>query len=392
MTSGGSYALRDGGDAPPQFRAYRVLVAALVPLLLASGCIGVERDARVNLEWRRDPSLPCPQLGSGSSDPMSAGPDVERLYDLPLEVGLGPVKLWGPHLSYPVDRRQVVVCDLVKGKVVVVAERRAAKGTVYDYVVGADEYVVYTRLSDLPNVMDKVDWAIEAVNLSTGERQVLAEFREGTPDLVPRPSVRGNWVAWTQEEEGGVAVRVHDLATNTGRELAGPEVQAGNVGIAERNVVVFDGTSGAGRRDVFAVPADGSAPLRRLTDQGKVQPLIVANGRVTWRNGAPGPTEPERWTMVPDRDEEPVRVASRGRAVPGGSFLVTEEGEGLAVHALSPGSPPMPLVAEGQRLDRGALWDVSGDVVVWVGVDYPPLETVRRHLHVARVRLGEPSR
>jgi hypothetical protein len=364
---------------------------ALLTLLLGSSCSGGERDVGVTLEWRRDPSLPCPQLRSGS-DPISTGLDVERLYDLPLEVALGPVKLWGPHLSYPVDRRQVVVCDLVKGKVAVVAERRAAEGTVYDYVVGSGDHVVYTRLSELPNVMDTVDWAIEAVNLSTGARQVLAERRAGTPDLVPRPAVRGNWVAWTQEEESGVAVRVRDLATNTGRELAGAEVQAGNVGITEQDIVVFDGTPGAGRRDVFAVPADGSAPMRKLTDQGSVQPLVVANGRVTWRNGPTGPTEPERWTMVPGRDEEPVRVASMGRAVPGADFLVTEEGEGLAVHALSPGTPPVPLVAAGQRLDRGALWDVGGDVVVWVGVDYPPLKEVRRHLHVARVRLGEPSR
>lgn len=163
------------------------------------------------------------------------------------------------------------------------------------------------------------------------------------------------------------------------------------MGIGEQDVVVFDGVSGAGRRDVLAVPADGSAPIRRLTDQGDVQPLVVANGRVTWRNGPAGPTEPERWTMVPGRDEELVRVPSRGRAVPGADFLVTEEGEGLAIHAVAPGMPPVPLVAEGQRLDRGALWDVGGDVVVWVGVDYPPIGAVRRHLHVARVRLGEPS-
>jgi hypothetical protein len=369
----------------------RGVAATLLGFLLASGCSGGEGDARVTLEWRRDPSLPCPQIRPGS-DPISTGLDVERLYDLPLEVAVGPVKVWGPHLSYPVAGRQVVVCDLVEGTVAVVADRRAAEGTVYDYVVGSGDHVVYTRLSEVPNVMDTVDWAIEAVHLSTGERQVLAELRGATPDLVPRPAVRGNLVAWTQEEKGGVAVRVHDLATDAERELAGAEVQAGNVGIGEQDVVVFDGTSGAGRRDVFAVPAHGSAPMRRLTDQGDVQPLVVANGRVTWRNGPTGPAEPERWTMVPGRDEQPVRVPSRGRAVPGAHFLVTEEGDGLAVHALSLETPPVPLVAEGQRLDRGALWDVGGDVVVWVGVDYPPIEAVRRHLHVARVRLGESPR
>lgn len=368
--------------------------AALFLALFVSGCSAENgQGEEVTIKWRRDPSLPCPHLYPPS--PPSRALDIEPLHDLPLEVSVGPVKLWGPYLSYPVDRRRVVLCNLANGEVAVVAERRASEGTVYDYVVGSGERVVYTRLSTLPNVLEKVNWAIEAVNVSTGERRVLAELHQATPDLVPRPAANDRFVAWTHETNGGVAVRVHELTTGDERELAPAKMQAGNVGITEDDLVVFDGESGLRRRDVFAVPADGSTPPRRLTDQGAVQPLIVANGRVTWRNSVPGAEAAERWTMVVGRNDErtlvPVRVEASGRAVPGAEFLVTEDGGGLMIHAVVPGTPPVPLVMKGQRLDRGALWDVRGDIVVWVGVDYPPIDTVRRHLHLARVRFGTSS-
>lgn len=358
--------------------------------LFTSACAGTGRDDRQAVEWRDDPSLPCPRLPSQSSTtPPSDVLDVERLRHLPVDVAVGPVKLWAGHLSYPVDRKRVVVCDLAQGRSTVVAEivSEDDAAAVYDYVVGSGEHVLWTRLSKLPNVIETVDWAMEAMRLSTGERQVIAEQRGGIPDLVPRPAIEGRWVAWAQEEAGGVSVRLFDLATGDRRTLAPASVRAGNVGITPDGTVVFDGSSGPeDERDVFAVPADGRGDVRRLTHQGAVQPLALANGRVTWRNRLSEAGEGERWTMVPGPDENPVEVHATGRAVPGPDFLVTEEGDGLAVHPVAPGAAALALVDEGQRLDRGALWDVRGDVVAWVTVDYPPVGPLRRHLHIAQLR------
>ena len=356
-------------------------VVVAVVGLLAPGCSGGGPDDEA-VVWTETPSLPCPRVEQQS--PASA-PGADYLADLAVGMKLGAVKLWGHYLSYSTGDR-VVVCDLESGRTAVLAQRPEGTATLFDYVVGSGDRVVFTRLSKLPSVTEKVDWAIETVDPATGARRTVAETKAATPELAPRPAIEGPWLAWTQEGSGGVSVETLDLRSGRRRTVAPASTRAGNVGVTTDGRVVFDGSSGPGReRDVFVVPAAGGE-IHKLTNQGAVQPLVVANGRATWRNGSDGPVEPERWTTALGEGETPVRVMSTGRAVPGPDFLVTEEGEGLMVHGLRPGDPPMPLVHPGERLDLGALWDVRGELVVWVTVDYPPTTPLRRHLRMARVR------
>jgi hypothetical protein len=354
-------------------------VALLFVVSLVSACRGNEAGDGT-LGWRRDAVLPF------SASNVGAPTGVEELAQRGFDFPLGPAKIWSHYLAYTPGREQVVVCDLDTGRVATIATRNEPT-EVFDYAVGSGDVVLYAVLSTLPDVTSgqPVDWRIEAADLRSPRRWRIAAGT-GAFEAIPRPAIGGRWIVWTEASATGIAVHTFDLRSGRHYQPAPPEVRAGNTGVTSGGTVVFDGVS-TGGRDVFVVPADGASPPRQVTQQGRVQPLIVANGRAAWRNLQPDGQD-ERWTMVPDGNEQPVQIATDGRVVPGSDFLVAEEGAGatgLVLHPVAFEGESMSLVTAGERLDLDSLWDVHGDTIVWVTVLEPLQTPLRRLLRIGRV-------
>src|SRR5688572_616728 len=276
-------------------------VIAMCPVLLA--CSGAGHGSA----WRASTGLPCPKLPSPDSSggqPANGEPVVTSLADIAVSARLSSLRIWGHYLAYVADRRSVVVCDLDTGRVLEAASVEGESQAVLDYVVGAGDVVVYSRLSHVPNVTGRdafAEWTIESFDLRTGHRRVVARSgAEGSVDtryeFLPTPAAEWPWVTWTKATEadddgqsGSGAVHTLDLRSGQERVVAPGSRRPGRVGVS-RGTVVFDGTvegePDPARRDLYAVPADGSAPPRRLTTQGRVRSPIVRDGLIAWRTRA----------------------------------------------------------------------------------------------------------
>jgi hypothetical protein len=391
----------------------RVAAAALLcvsPVLLS--CSG-NGDANASA-WRRPGGLPCPEIAS-SPTPQGPSPTITPIADIGHETRLSSLRLWGNFLAYAAEGRSIVVCDVRRGRVRDIATVEEGSPAVLDYVVGSGDIVVYSQLSRLPEVDtadDAAAWTIESFDLRNGERRRLARSGPagsvGTEyDVLPIPSIEWPWVAWTSvtdddagPDTGGKRLRsgeVHtfDLRTGRRRTVAAAPMRPGHASVT-RGIVVFDGTvPGApdGSRDIFVVPADGSAPPRQLTTQGRVRPPTARDGRVAWRTDASGNGPEELWTMALTASE-PTRLPSGTNPVPGEDIVVAVTSKRLAAHvAAGSKTVTLELTPDPDRrlLDFEPRWDVEGGVVAWSTIERPIRSTPVRHLHLALVAPAHTS-
>jgi hypothetical protein len=335
-------------------------------------------------------SIPCGRATLGEGAPAGTGalraePVVElaAVDDQPL----GYLRLWDGHLGLTPDFKSIAVCDLSAGRPTTVAALDEGSPASLDWVDGAGDTVVHSRLASVPDLSSpepKAEWTIEATDLGSGTRRRLAQSGgKGGPEtnyhVLPRPVVDGHWVVWVgvpgPADQGGELV-VFDLRTGRRRVVA-RRVFPGEVGLW-KGMVAYDDVSDRGR-DIFVVPADGSAGPRRLTQVGTVTYPRFANGWAAWqevveaiRDTPQGyRTDLDPVWAVSLAGGEPVRMERGRHPVPGDGFVLAEVvNRGLVLYdTRAPTAPPV-VVAGPDEFDVAARWDVLDGTAAWATPDY----------------------
>jgi hypothetical protein len=282
------------------------------------------------------------------------------------------------------DTNQVLVHDLdTKVTRVVARTRFGAEGTIPRVRAGRDTvvYVDLDRIASDDNPRTK--WHMYALSLSTGEERLLGSSTNRAEEEDPsRPSVAWPWVVWFQatgDEHGNVSVRSYDLRDGRYRTLVDATF-AGQLSIDDTTGLVhYDTDNGSGGRDVYAVPADGSAPPKRMTTSGLADFPIARNGGLVWQQPPNGDSD-SLW-YKPVRGGKPQQFSKRSKdsdagnnAFPGRGFVLWSGGSQLTITDPSGGKPSVVLQARGSlrdlvHLDTGARWWVEGDRVAWAMMD-----------------------
>jgi hypothetical protein len=281
------------------------------------------------------------------------------------------------------DPNQVLVHDLDTMTTRVVARTRFPReGTIPRFRASRDTvvYVDLDRVGSDDNPRTK--WRMYALSLSTGEERLLANSTNQAEEEDPsRPSVAWPWVVWFQatgDEQGNVSVRSYDLRDGRYRTLV-EATPAGQLSIDDTTALVhYDTDNETGGRDVYAVPADGSVPPRRVTTSGLADAPIARNGGLAWQvQQQPPYADAESLWYQPVAGGKPQRfthatdgLPAGDNVFPGRGFVVSGQLSNLMVADPYGGRPQVALFAfkgihDLVHLDTAARWWVEGDRVVW---------------------------
>lgn len=282
------------------------------------------------------------------------------------------------------EPNQVLVHDLdTKATRVVARSRFGGDGTIPRFRASKD-MVVYVDLDRMASDDDpRTKWRMYAISLSTGEEHLLGSSTNQADEEDPsRPSVAWPWVVWFQatgDEHGNVSVRSYDLRDGRYRTLVEATL-AGQLSIDDTTeTVYYDTDNGSGGRDVYAVPADGSAEARRVTTSGLAAFPIARNGGLVWQQ-PPNADSDSLW-YKPVNGGRPRRFSKRSKdyhagdnAFPGRGFVLWYGASELTVADPSGGRSPVVLQARGGmrglvHLNTSARWWVEGDRVAWATQD-----------------------
>jgi len=221
-----------------------------------------------------------------------------------------------------------------------------------------------------------------ALSLSTGEERLLdSSTSPAEEENSPAPSIAWPWVAWyqaTDDDYGNAPIRVFDLRDGSSRTVAAVPT-AGPLSLEDTTgTVYYEADNGSGGRDVYAVPADGSVPPRRVTTSGLAASPMARNGGVVWRQ--PLYSDADSLWYEPVTGGKPQQFSKRSEqygagdgAFPGRDFVVWSGLEGLMVADPAGGRPAVVLQKRSQGgkddlviLDTAADWWAEGDRVAWV--------------------------
>lgn len=347
--------------------------------------------------WSAPGNLPCGK----SNDPPGSQRMVGRfavtpLALLPFDADVRFNRPWTSFLSFTVDHRRVIVCNLETGLTATVAE--ATPGGSIDYVVGSGDVVLFSRSLRVPFLGSKstawTDWTVEAVDLLTGRSWVLDRTKSGekSPETefgnLPFPEIEWPWAMWQHaKDEKDAEVWAFDFRSGR-REVIAALPNGGRTNMSD-GLVVYDNIvrDDYMERDLFAVPVDGSRPPRRLTSMGVGTWPLIGDGRVVWDSDGTMESAGNRetWMFPLAGRDAPVRLGTGSGPRPGDDFILVSVGESLRIY--DPARPGEASVEFASEAELGAVGVglVSGDLVLWGGGDRGP--GMLRQLHLSRVAL-----
>lgn len=178
---------------------------------------------------------------------------------------------------------------------------------------------------DTPSSAQGITWAIRALNLKTGQEQVVAEELHD-PASWPGPffAADRDWVVWTRlqrSEAQGCAetvLAVHDLTTSETRELdrhcadndsmwVMPHISGDHI-VVERDL----SDSKGGGSDIYLFDL-ASGQARALTDNGHSSMPDISGRWMVWKDG---PRFREGRTVVYDMESGETRIIAAGHLDP----------------------------------------------------------------------------
>lgn len=292
------------------------------------------------------------------------------------------------------DPNQVFVHDLATKETRVLARTRFRGGTI-PRIRASKDSVVYLDMSRIATDADpRTDWHMYEVSVSTGkERRLASSASDADRQDPPLPSVVWPWVAWFQATESDASVQSLDLrngrhqtlvASTSGEQLSMDDVTA---------TVHYDDDNGAGGRDVFAVPADGSGPPKRITTSGKADFAIARNGGVVWQEPPEADSESLWFKAVDAGQAHRFSTASSdwpdagSNAFPGRGFVVWLLGPKLLVRDVDARLSAVPL--QEKEVSIPARWWVDGVRVAWATLSDVGTAQERSVIHVAAVSVPD---
>jgi hypothetical protein len=189
--------------------------------------------------------------------------------------------------SYLADR--VFLYDLATGQVKEAAKPTREGGQVIPARISGD-WIVWVDYQDIERGSD---WIFFALNLKTGEKQVVAE-NEGVEQYAPIPSIQGNRVVWKQprKEVGSRdAIQLYDLASGQTITLLAPPscwlgwpTVYGDMIVYLKSEEVRDSSASGGLKlqpDVYIYDL-GTRTERRVSSSGKASQPAVWGDYVVW--------------------------------------------------------------------------------------------------------------
>ena len=186
---------------------------------------------------------------------------------------------------------EVVVVSLRSGRRRVVARSGFPHGLV-DWVAVTGHTVVYTDQDRVPSTANPRNrWRLEAVDLVTGQRRLLASSGDRAQPWVPTPRASEGDVVWAQLQDPGNLRK--GLEVRQWRQgWSGPRVLLTHSRLSSGSGAVTDGrfvfvqtephlVAGSYAQDVFSVPLSGGH-ITQISHNGTVQWMNAANGQVVW--------------------------------------------------------------------------------------------------------------
>lgn len=307
--------------------------------------------------------------------------------------------LWGDRLAYVVGGRQVAVCDLQTGTLDGIA--RANESGRIDAVRASGDVVVWTEFDSSGSASGPPGgspWSLYAHNVETRETIRLATGEPvGRFFSAPEPEIDWPFVTWTdlpqsrdaqEVERKGPEVVVVDLRTKARRVVASgtfpgaPTVWNGHV--------YFDAIAGDGR-DLYVVPADGSASPKRLTSTGDVGEPAARNGWVAWdrlpRRTASNEAIGDVAIVALDATTEKSREVARGNgSEPGSGFVVHFSIETGALHVAPAASTSPRVVLAESGVSFAPSWSADGKRIAYATVADPLGKRSPVRVHIAELR------
>ena len=292
-----------------------------------------------------------------------------------------------------VDPNRVVVHDLDTKQTRVLARTRFPGGTIPRVRAGRDS-LVYVDMSRVASDADpETDWHMYEVSVPTGKARLLASSSSPADRAdPPLPSLSWPWVAWFQAgADGSRSVRSLDLRDGEQRELAA-STAGGQLSMDDLTATVYyDDDNGSGGRDVFAVPADGSAQPRRVTTSGRADFPIARNGGLAWQEPPNADSDSLWYKAGADGEPRQISVPSDDRPTagsnpfPGRGFVVWLLGSRLVVRDSTGALPPVSLQERDVSIPA-RRW-VEGNRVVWATWTGIGTSNEQSTIYVAEVRV-----
>ena len=230
---------------------------------------------------------------------------------------------------------------------------------------GAD--VAYVELAHpLSDQSPDSPWTLYLLDLNTGGKRAIASNPKPSAGLsAPFPDMDEHWVAWAQLQPQGqlLDIKTLDLTSGVVRTVA---VGVATASVSVNNgVVYFDNGSASSGRDVFSVPANGSAGTSQVTHSGHVLLPNAKNGTLSWQEPELGdPTS--TWALDLNGGKSPTKVADgpNGDTHPGPSFVAWLNFIDSALEVGSLHGGPT-VTVEQSNLSLPAAWNIAGNRLVW---------------------------
>jgi hypothetical protein len=310
----------------------------------------------------------------------------------------GSVSIW----------KWVSVYDLRTGQQKKVAELRSewrAQGTIEDVRIDRETLIYKERAKRNATYEKGTPWAIRAVDLVTGKKQIVAESTNSLEArIVSSYAVDWPWVVvggeFPKDEKQKTRRDAQDL-----RNLIVYDLRSGTkcILIPDAQTEFFDINKGyvfyenysenetTWYSDLSIVPVDGSVPPTQITHGRKAVWMQAGNGAVTWEEQleATGPTDEKKyspWIQVLS-NEHPIRLDEEGTGVRSGDgFAVWER---LSTEDLFVGDPfnPKAKVSLTKFPSITPHWRTHNDLVVWATND-SETEGKPYEIHVVRITKG----
>jgi hypothetical protein len=231
------------------------------------------------------------------------------------------------------DGDQVVVLDLAARTERVLATL-PANHALFD-VEGDENTVLYVEQDRRASDTDPmVNWTMKAVDLGRGSVTTIASSTGPSHySLAPTPAIRLPWIAWAepipvpQGQRVDFLVVSYNLLTKQHRVLTEPGGTNSILGLSG-STVIYDHNQASDRHsyDIYARPADASAPAVMLSNSGSATQPFASQGWIGWEGMSGGYASV--WLMSYDahtgRHGPPVAVdlQSEGNARLGAGFVM----------------------------------------------------------------------